>query len=277
MYKALEGYLAEKYGARCAVLGGEDFLSCVVNKRRAEGYRSAIFAVFPYYSGGREGKISLYARFEDYHEVITRALCEAAKLYLPPDINYRACADVSPLNEVRGAALSGLGCVGKNGLLITPEFGSYGFIGELMLSCEADTSPGEISSFLVCGRCAGACPTGAIDGRGECLSSLTQKKRLTPEEEAVIAKCGMEWGCDRCQTVCPMNKNAKKTAIPEFSGMTVSEITEFDTAGLTDGEITEKYAHRAFTWRGAAVIRRNEAIVSGGAPLAEDRSPDGGN
>ena len=73
-----------------------------------------------------------------------------------------------------------------------------------------------------------------------------------------------------------MNRGKKKTAIPEFSGKTVPEITEFDTQGLSDSEINEKYADRAFLWRGAAVLRRNEAILKGGLSSDVCSSRNGG-
>lgn len=268
--------LARNWGAESGLLGGDEFLSCVVNKRRAEGFCSAVVAVFPYFRGYSEGKISLYARFEDYHCVLTEALERAAAECLPESVKRRAFADVSPLNEVRAAALAGLGCVGRNGLLITPEYGSFVFIGELLLDIELPAGGRAVSSCLDCGKCVSACPTGALRGEGECLSSLTQKKRLTPEEAAVIAKCGSEWGCDVCQIACPMNRDVKKTAIPGFSGMTVEEVLSFETEGLSDGELLEKYSRRAFTWRGAAVLRRNEAIVSDGGSGEADRSPAAG-
>ena len=267
-------YLYKNYGARCGVISGEDFRSCIMNGKKTEGFSSCIVAVFPYFFGEREGKISLYARYEDYHKVLSSALNSAAELL--PSCEFRACADISPVNEVRAAALAGLGCIGKNGLLITPEYGSYVFIGEILLPFEAECEKGKITSCAECGLCVSACPTGALKGQGECLSSLTQKKKLTPAEEEVIFRSGMQWGCDICQKVCPMNKNKKKTAIPEFSGKTVSEITEFDTENLSDGEIKELYADRAFLWRGAAVLRRNEAISKGGLSSGVCKNQNGG-
>ena len=267
-------YLRKNFGAECGVIGGEDFRACIMNEKKAEGFNSCLVAVFPYFFGDGEGKISLYARFEDYHKVLSDALNAAAELL--PSGSYRACADISPLNEVKAAALAGLGCVGKNGLLITPVYGSYVFIGEILFPFDLSCEKGMITQCIECGFCAKACPTGAIDGRGECLSSLTQKKRLTPEEEEIIRMSGMQWGCDICQKVCPLNKGIKKTAIPEFSGKTVSEIKEFETKGLSDSEIKELYANRAFLWRGAAVLRRNEAISKGELSSDVCRSQNGG-
>ncbi|MBR6772753.1 MAG: epoxyqueuosine reductase [Clostridia bacterium] len=267
-------YLCKNYGARCGVISGEDFSSCVVNAKKAEGFFSCLVAVFPYYFGDRDGKISMYARFADYHGVLLSALNSASELL--PDTVCRACADISPINEVKAAALAGLGCIGRNGLLITPEYGSYVFIGELLFPFEIDREKKEITSCRECGLCVSACPTGALEGKGECLSSLTRKKRLTPSEEEIVFRSGMQWGCDICQKVCPMNSGIKKTAIPEFLGKTVSEITEFDTQGLSDAEIKERYAERSFLWRGVNVLRRNEAISKGELSSGACNSQNGG-
>lgn len=253
--------LKTEYGAESGAVGGNDFRSCVTNPERAKGFYSALVVVFPYYAGRSEGRVSLYARYADYHGVLKKALERAAEL-LPEGTVRKACADISPLNEVRAAALAGLGAIGRNGLLITREYGSFVFIGEILLGVELDFGPAAVRHCRECGKCVSACPTGALSGRGECLSSLTQKRRLNPEEEDKVRRWGSQWGCDVCQLVCPMNSNVKKTAIAEFTGEIMPAVTEFRTAGLDDKGICEKYAGRPFLWRGAKVVRRNAELFS---------------
>ena len=253
--------LKTEYGAEVGVVGGNDFRSCVTNPKRAEGFNSAVVAVFPYYAGRSAGRVSLYARYADYHEVLKNAL-ERGAAFLPEGTVRKVCADISPLNEVRAAALAGLGAVGRNGLLITREYGSFVFIGEILIDAEIDCVSAAAARCRDCGKCVSACPTGALSGRGECLSSLTQKRRLTPEEEDEVRRCGSQWGCDICQLVCPMNSNVKKTSIPDFTGEKMPAVTEFRTAGLDDDGISEKYAGRPFLWRGAKVVRRNAEFFS---------------
>ena len=91
-----------------------------------------------------------------------------------------------------------------------------------------------------------------------CVSYLTQKKgELTTEQTDIIKKSGYVWGCDICQNVCPMNKDAQKSEVFEFIHDTVEELTD---EGLSNKEFMNKYKDRAFSWRGAGVIRRNIGI-----------------
>ena len=110
----------------------------------------------------------------------------------------------------REAALrAGMGVIGQNGMLITPEYGSR-FVIILMATDIAHTAPdcGEHGGCLHCGRCAKACPAGAIDARGlsrpeRCIRNFMMEGVVAPE--ALREKMGMKLiGCDICQRVCPM-------------------------------------------------------------------------
>ncbi|MBQ5972852.1 MAG: epoxyqueuosine reductase [Oscillospiraceae bacterium] len=266
-------YLAETYGAVWGLLGRDDLADCLI-RPGAGPYGAALIAAFPYFAGDEPGPVALYARGEDYHAVLHRALNEAAAR-IPGEEPFAANADVSPLAEVRAAALAGLGAVGRNGLLLTERYGSFVFLGELLFRSELSLPRGEGKRCRGCGACVRACPTGALRGEGPCLSELTQKRHLSPEEEAVVARGGYQWGCDVCQRACPANAGAERTRIPAFCGGTLPLVDRLETAGLSNKQIEKKYARRAFLWRGGAILRRNEALVSGGSASAGDRSPDG--
>ncbi len=177
---------------------------------------------------GQDLRISRYALVPDYHEVIREKL-----VLILDDINAagpgtagKIFTDTSPVLEKELGRLAGLGFRGKNTLLISKELGSYFFIGGLALSF--DPGPGE--SFVPeagpgcgnCGKCAAACPTGALNTAGAldaglCLSYwTTQSKTAAPEE--IIGKCGgYLYGCDICQDVCPYNgKTPDRILLPEF-------------------------------------------------------------
>ena len=228
--------------------------------------RTLFCAAFPYYAGEDEGaNLSLYARGIDYHHVLGEALEETCGLLRArfPAARVARYADSGVLPEVDAARLSGVAMTGRNGLAILPGWGSYVFLGFLLTDWEpARPLPGADAGFCEnCGACEAACPTGALQG-GEvdarrCLSALTQKKgTLTPEEEELLRRAPLIWGCDECQRACPHNGAPPLTSIPAFRDK-IARLEPGDVAGLTNRTLQEVYPHRAFTWRGAEILRRN--------------------
>ena len=233
------------------------------------GASAVLVAAFPYYAGEGEGNLSLYARGEDYHRVLGRRLNTVCTFLVEQYPSYRFIpgADSSPLPEREAAWAAGIGLRGKNGLVILPPYGSYLFLGTILTDCplEVEARPAA-PDCLSCGACAAACPTGALgpDGRVEvsrCLSDLTQRKgAVTAEEGALLRSHGLIWGCDRCQTVCPYNRAAALTPLPEFREGLLPALTSADLAGLTGRSFQAKYGGRAFAWRGPGPLRRNLAL-----------------
>ena len=229
------------------------------------GLKSLICAAFPY---GPErvtpGKVSLYARGADYHQVLRQRLesvaAELSRRY--PGCRFDFYADVSPFPEVYAAALAGLGKLGKNGLLIVPGAGSYVFLGFLATDAELPETVGEIVPCVGCGACKKACPGGALGetlDQNRCLSAITQMRgELTEEQTALVKQGGMLWGCDRCQLVCPENQGRTVPPLPEF--LPLPDPTAEDLQ-LSDRAFRKAFAGRAFTWRGVQPLRRNHEIL----------------
>ncbi|MDP4151989.1 MAG: DUF1730 domain-containing protein [Bacillota bacterium] len=231
-------------------------------------FKSVIVFAVPYYCGIEGGNISLYARGEDYHVVLKRrAQLVIDELQADVNVNFSIYTDNSPFKEVKLAAASGLGLIGKNGLLITKDYGSFVFIGEIltdMLFDEYD-SLSEILKCENCGLCIEKCPGGALSGHNFdktlCVSGVTQKKgELSKTETDLIKNSLTIWGCDICQIVCPHNKDIFETDLIEFKGNRIKNIFESDVKFLTNKTFKEKYKNRAFTWRGVEPFKRNTKI-----------------
>ena len=231
------------------------------SRRVPAGAATVLMVAFPYNTGIKPENISRYSAVPDYHEVCMKILKRCAETIICecPGSSAACFIDNSPLPEVYTAAFCGLGVVGDNGLLITEKYGSYGFLGEIITDIIFDGieyKQSEIKSCLKCGLCAASCPGGAIGDSGferkMCLSEITQKKgELDAEEKAMIARCGMVWGCDICQDVCPMNKEVNTTGIKEF----IKGVRRRYTPG-------EDIKGRAYEWRGEKVIMRNAEIIA---------------
>lgn len=234
--------------------------------------RGVFIAAYPYYGGNVEGNLSLYARGEDYHLVLSRRLeevCAGLREQFPGH-TFLPGADNSPLPETQIAHRAGLGLMGRNGLVILPPYGSWLFLGTILtdLPLKSPEEPG--GGCMNCGACLRACPGGALGtspfDEGRCLSALTQKKgELTEEETALLKAHPLIWGCDICQQVCPYNRGTELSPLTDLTGGEeenpyLSGLTSADLEGLTNRTFREKFGARAFAWRGPAVLRRNLKI-----------------
>ena len=234
--------------------------------------KSIIVCLFPYYVNFSKGNISRYSAVADYHKISKHYLEKLAKNAGLSD--FEIFADISPYNERRLAIDAGLGVLGKNGLLINQKYGSYVFIGLIVLdSLEIESDRAlEKSECHGCGKCIQACPGKALQENGfdlqKCLSEITQKKgEFTESEKELIIKTGMVWGCDACSEVCPMNKGISETPIPEFKENIITSLKLKDIENLSNKEFLKKYSDRAFTWRGKKVLIRNCGVLEGCLPV----------
>jgi epoxyqueuosine reductase len=171
------------------------------------------------------GKISRYAWGDDYHEVLREKLASLLQWIRErsPEIEGKICVDTSPAMDKAWAARAGLGWIGKHTNLITKEFGSWIFLGELLLSAELEyDSMVEPDHCGKCTACIDACPTEAIIApyqldATKCISYGTIELRTETLPELIESNLeNWVFGCDICQDVCPWSRFSKETDEERF-------------------------------------------------------------
>jgi len=204
------------------------------------------------------GKVSRYAWGDDYHDVMKQKLGSLLSWIREqePAAEGKICVDIQPTMDKAWAVRAGLGWLGKHSNVITPEHGSWVFIGELLLNLELAHDTERIEDHCgTCTLCLDACPTSAITepyvvDSNKCISYATIELRA-PELPAEVEEklSGWLYGCDICQDVCPWNRFEASTAETRFeprAGNVNAELNEI--RNLTP----ETYAAR---FRGSAMKR----------------------
>ena len=161
------------------------------------------------------GKVSRYAWGDDYHEVVgakLRSLLAWIREEVP-EAEGKVCVDVQPMMDKAWAARAGLGWIGKHTNLITTEYGSWVFIGELLLNLDLEYDRELVADHCgSCTLCIDACPTQAITepyvvDSNKCISYATIELRDAELPQPVAENLeGWFYGCDICQDVCPWNR-----------------------------------------------------------------------
>ena len=189
------------------------------------------------------GKISRYGWGRDYHKVMGKKLKELSAWLRSHDnsIMARYAVDTAPVQDKVWAQRAGLGWIAKNSNLITREYGSWVFLGEILTNLKLVSDTPHTSHCGTCTRCLDACPTDAIVkphvvDANRCIAYHTIENRQ-PELPRNIAQNLSGWvaGCDICQDVCPWNQRfAQETNISEFQpypqnvNPQLSELTNLD-------------------------------------------------
>jgi epoxyqueuosine reductase len=227
------------------------------------GAKSLIVTGLGYYTDKQQREpgvpiISRYAYGESYHSVIKRKLDNLLSFVktINPETQGQPFVDSAPLLEKAWAAEAGLGWQGRHSIVINKKIGSFFFIGTLILNIELDYDKPVIEDYCGnCRSCIDLCPTGAInenhtiDAR-KCIANLTIENRGPVPEEIIPNIGGRVYGCDRCQEVCPWNKNAKHHTTPEFD---LPEEIEYMTKEEWINLSREQFIR---LFRGSAIERR---------------------
>jgi epoxyqueuosine reductase len=240
------------------------------------GAKSVISVAHNYYSPERhssslqQGKISRYAWGQDYHKIIKKklkhVLTQIKKLY--NSVEGQICVDTAPAMDKLWAQNSGIGWQGKHTNIISKEYGSWIFLGEIILNIELEYDRPMEDFCGNCTDCIEACPTNAIvkpyvlDAR-KCISYLTiEYWDKTIPNEYVNKMDNWVFGCDICQDVCPWNKFQKITDEKRYfpkAGHTNPELLEM--VNLSEDEYKRKFKNSPVLRTGWKNYIRNAKTV----------------
>jgi len=235
--------------------------------------RSLICVALNYYTshqrpeGRQYAKISRYGWGRDYHKVMHKKLKALSNwlLGLGEEIQARYYTDTGPVQDKVWAQRAGIGWVAKNGNVITPEYGSWVFLGEVLTNLDLTPDTPHPEHCGSCSRCIEACPTGAITqpfvvDANRCIAYHTIENRdeklpvqIAPHLQGWVA------GCDICQDVCPWNQRfALGTDVVEFQpypGNVAPTLTEL--AEISDEEWEQRLRASALRRIKPEMLRRN--------------------
>jgi len=247
----------------------QSVIVCAINYNTDQPYSTQV-------EGESRGWISRYAwSAEDYHDVVLRRLKRVeATLHQTtedshPDLLTRSYVDTGPIVERVAAKYAGIGWIGKNTCIINQKKGSWLFLGVILTSLELHPDMPAPDRCGSCTRCIEACPTDAILApyqldSNRCIAYLTIEKRGSIPEDLREGMGRHLFGCDICQDVCPWNRKAPVSEVPEFSPRPQLVNPALDWLAEMSVEDFNK------TFRGSPVrrakhsgVRRNAAIAMG--------------
>jgi epoxyqueuosine reductase len=225
-----------------------------------------------------EGIVSLYARGRDYHKVLRsrlQKLSERIAARVGP-VGHRVFTDSAPVLEAELAVRSGQGWRGKHTLVLSREAGSMFFLGEIYVDLALPRSEALSEHCGTCSACIDVCPTRAIIGpyrldARRCISYLTIEHAGPIPEDLRPLMGNRIYGCDDCQLVCPWNKFAQRSGLPDFderAGLTGRQLgelfgwTEDEFLRMTEGSPIRRIGHERWL--------RNIAVAMGNALRAAD-------
>ena len=220
-----------------------------------------------------EATVSLYARGRDYHKVLRQRLQKLGARIgdAVGGLGYRVFTDSAPVLEAELAVRSGQGWRGKHTLVLNRDAGSMFFLGEIYLDLALPPTAAVTGHCGTCKACIDVCPTQAIvapyqlDAR-RCISYLTIELPGAIPLELRPLIGNRIFGCDDCQLICPWNKYARRSALPDFDarvGLAGAQLQEL--FAWTEDEFLKKTEASAIRRIGHVRWLRNIAVAMGNA------------
>lgn len=218
--------------------------------------------------GERRGIFCRASWGTDYHTVLRNKLqlLEDFIKEKVPGAMAKSMVDTGELSDRAVAERAGIGWSAKNSMIITPEFGSYVYLGDMITNLPFEPDQPMEDQCGTCNKCVDVCPTGALVQGGQlnakrCIAFLTQTKDFLPDE--FRTKIGNRlYGCDTCQTVCPKNKgmdfhfHEEMEPDPELAKPLLKPLLT-----ISNRDFKETYGHVSGSWRGKKPIQRNAILA----------------
>lgn len=218
--------------------------------------------------GQYRGMMARVAWGEDYHRVLQNKLKQLEGFIKEqmPSANCVNMVDTGVLSDRAVAERAGLGWIGKNTSLITEQYGSWVYLGEMVTNIPFPPDSSMEEDCGECRKCLDFCPTAALIQGGQlnakrCLAYLTQVKETLPED-VQLAMGNRIYGCDTCQQVCPKNKGKNFTHHEEFlpDGELVKPLLQ-SLLKIGKKEFAMKFGQSSAAWRGKKPIQRNAVLA----------------
>ena len=228
-------------------------------------------------AGGAKGRVARYAWVRDYHRVMKRRMRELVRTLereLSSEVAARWYVDDGPMLDRAAANRAGIGWFGKNSNILTPQFGSWVFLGQIVTDLDLASDAPLGKSCGNCVRCIDDCPTGAIVApyvidNARCISYLTIENRGPIPREMRPLMQDWVFGCDICQDVCPVNRKARQPEQPIPAAGTVASrraVGQLDLEELlrmSEDEFRQRFAGTSIMRAKWAGMQRNVCVALG--------------
>ena len=246
-------------------------------------------------AGALSGRVARYAWVRDYHRVMKRRMRDFVRSLereLASEVAARWYVDDGPMLDRAAANRAGIGWFGKNTNILTPQFGSWVFLGQVITDLELEPDAPLKKSCGSCVRCIEDCPTGAIVApyvvdNARCISYLTIENRGPIPRELRPLMQDWVFGCDICQDVCPVNRKAQTAGQPipspnaprrhgaskgsgQAAGMAFLDLLEL--LEMSEADFRSRFAGTPVMRAKRAGMQRNACVALGnlGPSLIED-------
>ena len=223
-------------------------------------------------AAGLTGRVARYAWARDYHRALKRRMRELVRRLesmADTPVAARWYVDDGPMLDRAAARRAGLGWFGKNGNILSPGWGSWTFLGQLITDLPLEPDAPLAKTCGACVRCIPACPTGAIVApyvvdNARCISYLTIENRGAIPRELRPLMGDWVFGCDLCQEVCPVNRQARPSTQPVAPAAAVAGNLDLpELLALSEAEFRARFAGTALRrakWDG---MLRNACVALG--------------